>query len=301
MPRPRAGVLALALALARPPLPRADEQREVRELETVQKSVNGSGYYCRGCAVMVEAVHEHILGTVDRWGEPGFTIEVREFLNEHCSGAAGRGEEEQIQRACAELKGYGGVIGARHFGQSVPSDTLLYARTVRICTDELGMCYAAARPPSVLGKKKPGRHASKVWCAACATIAADLHDVLTRRDKEHETFLSDTHVQVAIAAECGNLHRRFPASRALSRVDEVCEELDDGGDLRRLQRALGGLDGDDKQSLALEFFQTGAVPAPHFRVYVCQSPLACVWETHRDVATCVLGRAVRRGSLRHRA
>ena len=51
----------------------------------------------------------------------------------HCADGAQRGDEQQIQRACDELKSYGGVIGSRHFGQAVPSDALLYVRTARVC------------------------------------------------------------------------------------------------------------------------------------------------------------------------
>lgn len=51
----------------------------------------------------------------------------------HCAGGIERGDEEQIRRACEDLKSYGGVIGSRHFGSDVPSDPLLYVRTARIC------------------------------------------------------------------------------------------------------------------------------------------------------------------------
>lgn len=241
-------LLALSLSLLAVLLPmasRADEvsveerMQQAQEVETVYQSVNGSGYYCRGCATMVEAVHEHILSTVDRWSEPGFTIEVQEFLNEHCAAAAERGDEEQIQRACSDLKGYGGVIGARHFGASVPSDSALYSRTLQICTDELGVCYAAPPAPKSLRKKK-SRHASMRWCAGCATIAVDLHDVLTRRDQNDAYFLSGDHVRKVVDAQCASLPRRFAGGRPLSRVEEICEELEDGGALRRLQDAWIG-------------------------------------------------------------
>ena len=75
-------LLLLLLLLLLPALPRANEvPHEVRQVETITKSVNGSGYYCRGCAAMVVAVHEHILATRHRWSEPGFTVQVREFLD----------------------------------------------------------------------------------------------------------------------------------------------------------------------------------------------------------------------------
>ncbi len=217
---------------------RLQQQQQAHEpaVETVHKAVNGSGYYCRGCAVMVEAVHQHILSTVERWGEPGFTIEVRDFLDDHCAGSARRGEEQQIQHACNDLKSYGGVIGTRHFGASLPSDSALYLRTLQICTDELGVCYAAPIAPPSLTKKK-GRRAKR-WCTACATIATDLHDVLTRRDRADSSFLSNDHVRAAITTQCAHLPRRFLGGRALSKLEEVCEELEDTGALRQLQLKL---------------------------------------------------------------
>ena len=79
-------LLLLLLLLLLPALPRANEvPHEVRQVETITKSVNGSGYYCRGCAAMVVAVHEHILATRHKWSEPGFTVQVREFLNGYAS------------------------------------------------------------------------------------------------------------------------------------------------------------------------------------------------------------------------
>ena len=50
--------------------------------EVVHQVTNGTGLYCRGCSVIVEAVHDHIMATRDRWGEPGFKIRTKGYLEQ---------------------------------------------------------------------------------------------------------------------------------------------------------------------------------------------------------------------------
>eukprot|EP01051_Picozoa_sp_SAG22_P013111 SAG22_NODE_1434_length_4427_cov_2.505776_3_plen_380_part_00 len=196
------------------------------EIETVERHSNGTGYFCRGCAALVEAIHDHVDSTRHRWREPGFTVQVPAFVEKHCAAAASRarGDEEQVKRACVDLKPYSAIIAERHYGREPPTAANLYTRTAAVCVDELGMCYPPAAPPKGLGRKK-----SKVKsfrCAACSTIAADLYDVLTRTASNHPGYLSKAHVgDILGPSECSRLQRRFPQSKALSRMEDVCDEL----------------------------------------------------------------------------
>ena len=181
---------------------------------------NGTGLYCRGCAVLVEAVHEQLLATRHRWNEPGFKIQTRDYLKKFCAASESRGDEDNIAQACPFLStSYAGIIGSRHFGRSVPTEPGLYTRISRVCVDELGMCYAPETPPAALVGKKAAR------CTAISTLLADMHDVYTRRDVSRASFRAVPHARAVVEGTCAQLARRFPPGKALRALEEACDAL----------------------------------------------------------------------------
>jgi hypothetical protein len=191
------------------------------QIEHVRLISNGTGLYCRGCSAIVEAVHDQLMATRHRWNEPGFTIRTKDYLEEFCAASKARPDEENVASSCSFLSNsYAGIIGSRHFGRSVPSESGLYVRTSRVCIDELGMCYSPEEPPAALTGKKGAR------CAAIATLLADLHDVYTRWDvtkQEMKALLP--HARKVVEGACPQLARRFPPGRALKRLEEECDAL----------------------------------------------------------------------------
>ena len=121
--------------------------------------------------------------------------------------AKARPDEENVASSCSFLSNsYAGIIGSRHFGRSVPSESGLYVRTSRVCIDELGMSYSPEEPPAALTGKKGAR------CAAIATLLADLHDVYTRWDvtkQEMKALLP--HARKVVEGVCPQLARRRAA------------------------------------------------------------------------------------------
>eukprot|EP00966_Prymnesium_polylepis_P119189 2754707-Prymnesium_polylepis.1 len=207
------------------------------QVEIERVSHNGTGIYCRGCAAMLDAMHELFVASQHRWREPGFKVGTVEFAKAHCAAASKRGDEKDIARACAYLQDYAGVIGPRHFNGGPPTDSNLFERTSRVCIDELGLCYAPEAPPPELlagggsQHKKRRQSAAARRCVAVATLAADLFDVFTTLEvSQLGARAVREHAQAVVGGACPRLARRFPAGGALSSVEEACQSIVDEHD-----------------------------------------------------------------------
>ena len=183
---------------------------------------NGTGYLCRGCAVMMEEVHRKIID-VTQHGARGETVKVLSWLRARCVEDEYSQYDKYIRMACDQLGGYGGEIGDL-FNTGPPTPENLYSRTSDICIDQLGMCYPA--PPT------PPRAMS--ICRTCKTLMSDLQDVLTRKvdsflsrqvlisllvlQVEWAGYRQKGHVHAVLDTLCLELPMRYPSSKALRKM-----------------------------------------------------------------------------------
>lgn len=189
----------------------------------------------RGCAIMMQEIHNHVLD-VTTHGARGQKISVPSWLKTHCVTPAYTHYDKYIRMACSQLQSYAGKMG-EVMNSGMPTPQNLFTRTEEICIQELGMCYPPPPLPLALananlgnkGKRKKGKHKKETkqrrQCAICRTVVADLHDVLTRKDSSWSGYLQKAHIHGTLDTVCPELPSRFPATEALRMMQNFCEQL----------------------------------------------------------------------------
>ena len=211
------------------------------------EALNGDGYYCEPCHVLVEETLKRALPEAERLAKgthagrsKDVEFPIRDMIDRACDTLDQRWRYTSwIRERCQQVvdnnkDSLADAITLRPEG--VQDTKATYEITRDACANRLDVCDLPEPLPSTKLKK----------CDKCLAVSKDIISVLTRRKGEKE-YLSKAHIWGLLDTECSDIHKRFPSPLA-AQLETYCDTLleDHDEDIAALLAEYRGTDHDDE-------------------------------------------------------
>ena len=197
------------------------------------EAANAGGYFCRGCATLMEHVYTDTEEWIDRI-KVGTTAGVTKSLNldiagkivkPMCEKPFYKDYTEEIQDACKQITEKNAHVVSESFaGDNAASAENMYARIKQVCVDKMDLCEEKEGLYESFGqKKKRGGRIAVPRCDKCLAVVQNIKDILTRK-KGSQGYLRPKHVWHVLENICTQILYHHPPHFHME-LQEACENL----------------------------------------------------------------------------